>query len=75
MGKKCVNLIFLKLNNKKSLNSFGEIGDGTSGTNRLSPVAVLTTIIGGKQFLQISTGKDHTCASTNDTNYCWGRNK
>jgi alpha-tubulin suppressor-like RCC1 family protein len=57
--------------------SNGQIGDGTSGTNRLLPVAVYTSgVLLGKNFLQITTGVVHTCVLANDRNiYCWGKNQ
>jgi alpha-tubulin suppressor-like RCC1 family protein len=51
-------------------NAFGVLGDGST-TNRPSPVPVL----GGQNFVALSTGTYHTCALTGDgTAYCWGSN-
>ena len=52
-------------------NSFGQVGDGTSGVARLTPVAVS----GLTNAVAISTGYDHTCAllSTGRVR-CWGLN-
>jgi alpha-tubulin suppressor-like RCC1 family protein len=56
--------------------SYGQIGDGTSGTNRLLPIAVNTSgVLSGKRILQISVGFCHTCVIADDENsYCWGYN-
>ena len=52
-------------------NIFGEIGDGTRGTLRLTPVPVS----GGLRFRQVSAALLHTCGVTlNDRAYCWGTN-
>lgn len=50
-------------------NQSGQIGDGTNAQSRTTPVAVA----GGLQFLELHTGRDHTCglASTGNA-YCWG---
>jgi alpha-tubulin suppressor-like RCC1 family protein len=59
------------------LNSYGQIGDGSSGINRLLPTAVSTSgVLSGKNILQISAGDYQTCVIANDSNsYCWGRNE
>ncbi len=52
-------------------NQFGQLGDGTSGTNRTSPVAVS----GGRTFTALVAGGSHTCGlATGGTAYCWGGN-
>jgi alpha-tubulin suppressor-like RCC1 family protein len=52
-------------------NDNGEIGDGTSLTNRLTPVAVQ----GGLAFTALSAGFQHTCGVTSaGAAYCWGLN-
>jgi alpha-tubulin suppressor-like RCC1 family protein len=52
-------------------NLFGEIGDGTRGTPRLTPVPVS----GGLRFRQVSAALLHTCGVTlDDQAYCWGLN-
>ena len=50
-------------------NGFGQLGDGSTATVRLSPVRVS----GGRRFIQVSAGFFHTCAVT-DANqaFCWG---
>ena len=59
-------------------NDSGQIGDGTSGTNRLVPTAVdtgPTSGLYGKTVLAISAGEGHTCAIASDNQaYCWGEN-
>jgi alpha-tubulin suppressor-like RCC1 family protein len=56
--------------------SYGQIGDGSTGTNRPSPVAVSTSgVLEGKSIFQITAGWYHTCVISNDSNpYCWGWN-
>ncbi|NBT26834.1 MAG: hypothetical protein EBT09_09835, partial [Actinobacteria bacterium] len=50
----------------------GELGDGTSGTARLVPVAVS----GGRTYLGLASGGGHTCGLTIDGSaYCWGYNE
>jgi alpha-tubulin suppressor-like RCC1 family protein len=53
-------------------NEYGQIGDGTLGSNRLSPVGVLDLSAG---TTQIEAGESHTCAllSTGGMK-CWGNN-
>jgi len=49
----------------------GQLGDGTTLTQRLTPVAVA----GEHPFNQISAGEFHTCARTETAaGYCWGYN-
>jgi alpha-tubulin suppressor-like RCC1 family protein len=54
----------------------GQIGDDTSGTNRLLPVAVNNSVVlSGKSIIQLSSGGYYTCVIANDSNsYCWGDN-
>jgi alpha-tubulin suppressor-like RCC1 family protein len=50
-------------------NTFGQVGDGTSRSNRLRPVPV----VGGLRFRQISAGWYNTCGVTTGYRaYCWG---
>jgi alpha-tubulin suppressor-like RCC1 family protein len=52
-------------------NNTGDLGDGTTGTNRASPVLVL----GGLHWAQLSAGGGHTCGVTTENRpYCWGGN-
>jgi alpha-tubulin suppressor-like RCC1 family protein len=61
-------------------NSFGQLGDGTSGTDRLSPVDVCASGSGPScepltGVTAVSPGLDHTCALIDDgTVRCWGSN-
>ena len=49
----------------------GQLGDGTTVTARLNPVAVATTL----HFRQVSAGWLHTCGVTPTYRaYCWGSN-
>jgi alpha-tubulin suppressor-like RCC1 family protein len=49
----------------------GQLGDGTTSTAQLTPVAVATTL----RFRQVSAGWGHTCGLTPDYRvYCWGDN-
>jgi alpha-tubulin suppressor-like RCC1 family protein len=58
------------------IKSYGEIGDGTSGNDKFSPVAVYTSgVLSGKNVLQITAGYYHTCVIADDSQpYCWGDN-
>ena len=50
----------------------GQLGDGTSGTDRTSPVAVS----GGLTFTSLVAGSIHTCGLTSGGSaYCWGNNQ
>ena len=52
-------------------NNSGGLGDGTSGTDRLTPVAVS----GGLTFAAVSTSDSHSCGvTTSGAAYCWGSN-
>lgn len=52
-------------------NATGQLGDNTSGTNRLVPVA----INGGGTWKLVSAGSDFACGIKNDdTLWCWGSN-
>ena len=52
-------------------NGDGELGDGTMGTNRASPVQV----VGLGSVAQLALGVDHSCALLTDgTARCWGAN-
>jgi alpha-tubulin suppressor-like RCC1 family protein len=52
------------------LNSYGAIGDNTTGSN-LTPV---TTFAGGTNWKQVACGNDHTAAiKTDGTLWTWGR--
>jgi len=52
-------------------NWYGQVGDGTSGTDRLTPVSVT----GLSAVSQLSSGNGHSCAMlSNGTLKCWGRN-
>jgi alpha-tubulin suppressor-like RCC1 family protein len=53
-------------------NRFGNLGDGTQETQRLTPVAV----VGGLSFSQLTTGLIHSCGVTSESEgYCWGNNQ
>ncbi len=54
-------------------NTYGKLGNGGVGATSTSPVAA--TMPGGKTFVSIAAGDNHTCAvsSVGDL-YCWGRN-
>ncbi len=54
-------------------NTNGQLGDGTWGGDRLTPVAVS----GGLSFVEVSAGGEmHTCGVTDDGSaYCWGNNE
>jgi alpha-tubulin suppressor-like RCC1 family protein len=52
-------------------NNRGQLGDGTSGTDRGSPVPVS----GGLSFVSLVGGAEHTCGLTSTgAAYCWGYN-
>ncbi|MCL2823431.1 MAG: hypothetical protein FWD57_05510 [Polyangiaceae bacterium] len=53
-------------------NSYGRVGDGSNGNNRITPSAVTGSVT---NFSSISTGDDHTCALTSSSQlFCWGFN-
>lgn len=56
------------------INSRGQIGDGTSGTDRATPVAVnMTGVLATKIITDISAGDKHSLALASDgTVYGWG---
>ena len=50
-------------------NVYGQLGDGTSGTDRLAPVAVS----GGRTYTALVAGGGHTCGLVaGGMAYCWG---
>ena len=52
-------------------NQQGQLGDGTSGTDRTTPVAVS----GGRSFTALVAGSGYTCGLVSGgTAYCWGAN-
>lgn len=52
-------------------NFFGQLGDGSTTINHLTPFAVA----GGLQFNRVAAGQRHTCGRTpSDGVYCWGEN-
>jgi alpha-tubulin suppressor-like RCC1 family protein len=52
-------------------NTWGQLGDGAPGFDRLAPARVL----GGLRFRHVNAGFDHTCGvTTDDRAFCWGRN-
>jgi alpha-tubulin suppressor-like RCC1 family protein len=53
-------------------NSYGQLGDGSSATNRYTPVATS----GGQLYSAIAAGDSHTCAlaSPGGDAWCWGYN-
>ncbi len=56
-------------------NHKGQIGDGTSNTNRLIPVDVVNVAGSGQlnQVTAITAGEDHTCAlMASESVVCWG---
>jgi alpha-tubulin suppressor-like RCC1 family protein len=53
-------------------NAFGQLGDDTAGSNRLTPV---TTFAGGTNWKQVSSGGAYTAAiKTDGTLWSWGQN-
>jgi alpha-tubulin suppressor-like RCC1 family protein len=58
------------------LNNYGQLGDNTSGTNRLLPVPVSATgVLAGKTLLAVAGGNDHSLALCSDgTVAAWGLN-
>ncbi len=57
------------------LNSRKQLGNGTSVTNSLVPVAVTTSgVLSGKTVTSIAAGSSHFCVIGSDKLlYCWGR--
>lgn len=52
--------------------NFGQLGDGTNVTARLTP----TLVAGGHLFTQVDAGFRHTCAVTTDFRaFCWGNGR
>jgi alpha-tubulin suppressor-like RCC1 family protein len=65
-GETTANLVYCWGND-----AFGQLGDGSQGTDQLMPVAVA----GGLEFRQVSAGGWHTCGKTSAAvAYCWGYN-
>ena len=53
-------------------NGSGQLGTGATGVFQLAPVPVS----GGRTFVSITSGGNHTCAIDSDGNaYCWGMNQ
>ena len=53
-------------------NGFGQLGEGTSGNIRTSPMEVT----GGRRFTTLVAGGNRTCAlDAGGTAYCWGENQ
>jgi len=53
-------------------NGSGQLGTGATGVFQLAPVPVS----GGRTFVSITSGGNHTCAVDSDGNaYCWGMNQ
>lgn len=51
-------------------NTDGQLGDGTTGAPKLTPVQVASL---GASVAEVSSGKHHTCArKTDGTVWCWG---
>lgn len=57
-------------------NSSGQIGDGTSGTNRIVPTGfIMNGALNGLTIKSMSLGSSHVCVLASDNNaYCWGYN-
>lgn len=55
------------------LNNYGQLGDGL-GANSLRPVAVNTSILGGKTVTDITASLNFTCVVASGAAYCWGDN-
>lgn len=57
-------------------NNNGQVGDNTSGADKIAPVTVYeSTDLGSKTIKSISLGYNHTCAiASDDKAYCWGLN-
>ncbi len=58
-------------------NTFGALGDGSTGGHASMPVAVDTSgVLAGRTLTQISAGGSYTCAlDTAGAAYCWGFNE
>ena len=58
------------------LNDHGQVGDNSSGTNRLTPTPVNTTTgLTTTNVSNLAPGLYHTCARTSGSRmYCWGDN-
>ncbi len=53
----------------------GQLGDGGVSVDRDVPGPVDTSGIGGKSFVMLEAGRQHTCGLTTDGDiYCWGDN-
>jgi hypothetical protein len=57
-------------------NGSGQLGNGNTGTDSTTPVAVSTSgALAGKAILRISVGNSHSCVLASDNQvYCWGSN-
>ncbi|MEK7621400.1 MAG: hypothetical protein AAB395_03540 [Patescibacteria group bacterium] len=56
-------------------NTYGQLGNGTTGTASLYPVAVSSEgVLSGKYVSFVSPGSPFACAVANGRTYCWGLN-
>lgn len=53
-------------------NTYGQLGNGTSGNISDEPVAVQG--LGSRKVTSIDAGRYHTCAIADSQAFCWGRN-
>ena len=56
-------------------NTYGQLGNGNTGTNTNYPVAVASGgVFSGKYISLVTPGTPFACAVANGRAYCWGRN-
>jgi hypothetical protein len=53
-------------------NIYGQLGDGTTTTQRITPTLVADGAMGNSGVTAVAAGDSHTCALKGGQVYCWG---